>query len=147
MLSGAADVFLRKGFSRVIGTGGTLINLASLVYEAREGRDLRLRGYFEVKRKELENLGRKLIHLSKKKLKKLPGLDKKRDDIIKAGAVLANTMMRLLRTDSILVCDKGVREGMILDYVLKSRMKAKNPPPSLRVQWFGQKPFFSGRIL
>jgi exopolyphosphatase/guanosine-5'-triphosphate,3'-diphosphate pyrophosphatase len=147
MMRDTVDLYLRKGFSRAIGTGGTLINLASLVYEAREGRELRLRGYFEVKRKELEKLSRKLVRLPKRKLKKLPGLDKKRDDIITAGVILAITLMRLLKMNSILVSDKGVREGMILDHILRSRFKVKNPPPNLRVQWFGQKPYFSGRII
>ena len=124
-----------------------MINLASMVYEARESRRLRLRGHFELKRKDLARIHQKLIRLPAKRVQGMPGIDKKRADIITAGSVLMLTLMRLLKINKIFVSDKGIREGMILDYILRKKMKIKNVPPSVRVQWFGQKPFFSGRIL
>lgn len=133
-------------YSIIIGTGGTMINLASLVYEMREGRRLKLRGYYEMKRKDLEKLNDKLIHMSAKKINKLPGVDKKRADIMSAGSILAKTLLKLLRSDRIMVADKGIREGIILDYLLKRKLHLKRTYPNVRVQWFGQKPFFSGRI-
>lgn len=147
MVAPAASAIARKKFSKIIGTGGTLINLASIVYQNRRGRRLRLRGYFELKEKDLLKLHKKLIRLPLKRLKKLEGLDKKRADTIAAGSLLVAILMRVLKTDRIWVSDKGIREGMVLDYFLKRQMKMKNRPPSVRVQWFGQKPFFSGRIL
>lgn len=136
----------KKNFS-LTGTGGTLINLASMVYEIRESRSLRLRGYYELKSKELLKLHRKLIHMSTKRIRKVPGLDKKRADLIIAGSVLVTTLLKLLKKDRIYISDKGIREGLILDFIVKKYLKRQNVTPSLRVQWFGQKPFFSGKII
>lgn len=147
MVASVVKIVSRKKFRRVIGTGGTMINLASMVYEMKEGRRLRLRGYFELKKKDLMKLHQKLVRLRVKRLEKTPGLDKKRAKCITTGSLLVTTLMRLLRTDRIFVSDKGIREGMILDYLLKKKLRIKNVPPNVRVQWFGEKPFFSGRIL
>lgn len=147
MAAPAANAAVRKKFTQVIGTGGTMINLAAMVYQRREGRPLRLRGFFELKKKELAKLHQKLVNLPIKRIAKVPGLDKKRADTITAGSLLVLTVMRLLKIDSIFVSDKGIREGMILDTLSKKILKNKNQPPTLRVQWFGQKPFFSGRVV
>ncbi len=146
MIEPVAVYLNRRKFSRAIGTGGTMINLAAMVYEMREKRRLRLRGYFELHRKALEPLRHRLVRSSVKKIRKMPGLDKKRAATITAGSVLVETMMQRLKADRIFVSDKGIREGMILDFMMKKK-KWKRPLPSVRVQWFGQKPFFSGRIL
>ena len=144
-----ADVIksVEKKKFKLIGTGGTLINLASMVYELRESRELRLRGHFELKRKELVRLHRKLIHMSTKRIRKLPGLDKKRADLIIAGSVLVTTLLKQLKKERIYISDKGIREGVILDFITKKYLRSKKQQPSLRVQWFGQKPFFSGNIM
>ncbi len=136
----------KKKFS-LVGTGGTLINLASMVYESRESRSLRLRGYYELKRKDLLKLHRRLIHMSTKRIRKIPGLDKKRADLIIAGSVLVTTLLKELKKDHILISDKGIREGVILDFIVKKSLKSHRHKPALRVQWFGQKPFFSGKIM
>lgn len=135
-----------KKFS-LAGTGGTLINLASMVYEIRESRALRLRGYFELRKKELAKLHRKLVHMSIKRIRKIPGLDKKRADLIIAGSVLVMMLLKQFKKDRIFISDKGIREGLILDLIVKKYLKYKHVKPSLRVQWFGQKPFFSGKII
>ena len=137
----------RKKFKAVVGTGGTIINLASIAYELKEDRPLRLRGYYKLRRKEFLKLYRKISGMRERQIRKLPGLDRKRSDIILAGGVFVALLFKRLKTESILVSDKGIREGLLLDYLMRSQMKLKHPKPSLKVQWFGQKPFFSGKIL
>ncbi len=136
----------KKKFS-VIGTGGTLINLASRVYEKKENRELRLRGYFELQKKEFSRLHRKLVHMSAKRIRKMPGIDKKRADIITAGSVLVAVLLKNLKKDRIYICDKGIREGLILDYLAKKGKKRTRVRPAMKLQWFGQKPFFSGKMM
>ena len=137
----------RKKFLSLVGTGGTIINLASIVYEMKEKRPLRLRGYFRLSRKAFLKLYRKMSGLRESQLRKLPGLDRKRSDIIFAGGVFVALLFKRFKSEAILVSDKGIREGLLLDFLMKSQIKLKRPKPSLRVQWFGQKPFFSGKIL
>lgn len=146
-LSEVVQSLARKKFAVVVGTGGTIINLASVVYESKEGRPLRLRGYFKLRKEEFLKLHRKMAGLRERQLRKLPGLDRERSDIILAGGVFVALLFKRLKSESILVSDKGIREGLLLDYLMKSQMKLKRPKPSLKVQWFGQKPFFSGKIL
>ena len=145
-LNGTARRLRKKGYSRILGTAGTFINLASIVYEAKESRPLRLRNAFELKRKDLKPIYQKLIRMNEKQLKRMPGLDRKRSNIIVAGCVLVMTLMRLLKADKVFVSDKGIREGLLLDFILKNKIRRKVGRPSLDVRWFGQKPFFSGKI-
>lgn len=137
----------RRKFSSLVGTGGTIINLASVTYELKKGRPLRLRGYYKLSVDEFLKLRRKMAGMSERELRRLPGLDHKRSDIILAGGVFAALLFKRLKIGSILVSDKGIREGLILDHMMRSQMGLKRPKPSLKVQWFGQKPFFSGKIL
>jgi len=136
-----------KKFLMVVGTAGTMINLAAVVYQAREKRPLRLRGTFELTKKDFLKRHRKMIEMSHRQLRDLPGLDRNRSDIIVAGSVLVWLLMKHLKNDPFFISDKGIREGMILDHLMRSVMMLKKPKPNLRVQWFGQKPFFSGKIL
>lgn len=146
-LSEVIQAIGRKKFKAVVGTGGTIINLASIAYESEEGRPLRLRGYFKFRKEVFLKLHKKMVAMRERQIKKLPGLDCKRSDIILAGGVFTALLFKRLKISSILVSDKGIREGLILDHMMRSEMKLKRPKPSLKVQWFGQKPFFSGKIL
>lgn len=146
-LSEVLQALGKKKFSMAVGTGGTIINLASIAYETREGRALRLRGHYQLTQKDFTKLYRKMSGLRERQIRKLPGLDRKRSDIIFAGAVFVALLFKRLKTESIFVSDKGIREGILLDFLVKNQLKPRKPKPSLRVQWFGQKPFFSGKIL
>ncbi len=134
------------GFSEVIATAGTMINLASMVYEDKESKPFRLTNHFRMRSKGLKKIHKKLLKKNLRELLKMPGLDLKRADIITAGGVLVNTLMKLLKTESLLVSNKGIREGSILDFILKNSPKAAGGETNLRVQWSGQKPFFNGKI-
>lgn len=135
-----------KKFS-VIGTGGTMINLASMAYERKEKRELRLRGYYELQKNEFLRLHRKLVRMNSKRIRKLPGIDKKRADIMAAGSVLVMTLFKHLKKDSMFICDKGIREGVILDFIARLSGKGGKARPAVKLQWFGQKPFFSGKMM
>ena len=76
----------------------------------------------------------------------MPGLDLKRADIMTAGSVLVNTLMKLFKKQGLLVSNKGIREGTILDFILRNHLKTAAPTSNIHVQWFGQKPFFNGKI-
>ena len=54
---------------------------------------------------------------------KLPGLEPERTDIVVAGAVLLDTILRRLGADDITLCDLALREGLILDYVSRNRQQ------------------------
>ena len=47
----------------------------------------------------------------------LPGLDPRRADLMPAGAVLLDTILKRLGATEITLCDLALREGLILDYI------------------------------
>jgi exopolyphosphatase/guanosine-5'-triphosphate,3'-diphosphate pyrophosphatase len=52
---------------------------------------------------------------------KMPGLDPRRADLIVAGGVLLDEIMRRLEADEITLCDFALREGLVLDYIHRNR--------------------------
>jgi exopolyphosphatase/guanosine-5'-triphosphate,3'-diphosphate pyrophosphatase len=48
-------------------------------------------------------------------------LDPRRADLGVAGAVLLDSLLRLLGADELTLCDLALREGLVLDYVRKNR--------------------------
>ena len=105
----------------VIGTAGTMINLASMVYESETSKHLKLKRYYALERWGLEKVHERLAEMPLKKRLNFPGLDSRRADIIIAGSVLVRVLMRLFRMNRILVSKKGIREGMVLDFIARNR--------------------------
>ena len=52
---------------------------------------------------------------------RMPGLEPRRADLVVAGSVLLDTILRALGADDITLCDLALREGLILDYVHRNR--------------------------
>jgi len=57
------------------------------------------------------------ILLSRKKADRigLPGLEKNREEVIAAGAIIIRTVMETLGLSQLLVSDLGLREGVLID--------------------------------
>ena len=119
-LSGAAKKIKKMKVAGVIGTAGTLINLGSMVYESASSKHLKLVHHYVLERKPLEKVHEQISHLPLRQRLNFPGLDARRADIILAGSVLVRTLMRLLKIEKITISKLGIREGLILDYMVKS---------------------------
>jgi exopolyphosphatase/guanosine-5'-triphosphate,3'-diphosphate pyrophosphatase len=115
------DEIARAGFSRVIGTSGTVLSLGAVV-AAEEGHapgaTLRNR---RISAKQLHRARKMLVGLDLEGRLKVPGLDPRRGDLAVAGAVLLDTIVRRLGAEEITLCDLSLREGLILDYVARHR--------------------------
>ncbi len=101
--------------AQVIGSGGTLTNLAGMVL-ARQGLD---RGHHVhgtvVTRAELEHVLDVLQEMSPTERQTVPGLSPARADIIIAGlAVIAEVLARL-EVRELVVSAYGIREGLLLE--------------------------------
>ena len=120
-LGKAAKKIRNLKVSMVIGTAGTMINLGSMVYEREMARPLRLAHHYVMDRWKLEKIHEEIIRLPLRKRLNFPGLDSKRADIIVAGSLLVRTLMLLLRIDRITISKRGIREGVILDFIDKNR--------------------------
>ena len=105
------------GFDRVIGTSGTMLSLGVMVATAARGasptelRNLRVSG------KQIRRLRKQVRGLDLERRLAIPGLDPRRADLVVAGTVLLDTLLRRLDADEVTLCDLALREGLVLDYV------------------------------
>jgi len=51
----------------------------------------------------------------------LPGLEKGREEVIAAGAIIIRTVMETLGVPAVLVSDLGLREGVLIDLATRTR--------------------------
>ncbi len=103
---------------RLVGTSGTIEALA--VLHARQFQETvphPLQG-FTVSRTALEDLTRKLATLDYAARCELPGMSERRAEIIVAGAAILTEAMAMLAVDEIVLCERALREGTIVDWML-----------------------------
>ena len=103
---------------RLVGTAGTIETLAMI--HAREKSGLipsTLNGY-QFSLKDLQELVNRLRKLSNSEKADIPGMPDKRSEVILAGAVILQEVMTLLGSESVTVCERSLREGVIVDWML-----------------------------
>jgi exopolyphosphatase/guanosine-5'-triphosphate,3'-diphosphate pyrophosphatase len=109
------------GFDRVIGTSGTILSMGVVAATAaRGGPPTELRN-LRVSAKQLRRLRKTVRELDLASRLRMPGLDPRRADLVVAGAVLLDTILRRLDASELTLCDLALREGLILDYVRRNR--------------------------
>ncbi|MEH1838757.1 MAG: Ppx/GppA phosphatase family protein [Nostoc sp.] len=103
---------------RLVGTSGTIETLA--IIHAREKSGVipsTLNGY-QFSLKDLQELVNRLRKLSNSETAAIPGMPEKRAEVILAGAVILQEAMTLLGSKSVTVCERSLREGVIVDWML-----------------------------
>jgi len=109
------------GFDRVIGTSGTILSLGTVASVNARGvppTDLR---NLRVSAKQIRRLRKEVSSLDLESRLALPGLDPRRADLVVAGAILLDTILRRLGAEDLTLCDLALREGLVLDYVRRNR--------------------------
>jgi exopolyphosphatase/guanosine-5'-triphosphate,3'-diphosphate pyrophosphatase len=97
----------------LIGTGGTLRNLAKIDRETRHYPIRTLHGY-ELTLDRLAEVVDQLASTRKKRRDEIAGLSAGRADSIVGGAVVIQALAEFVRAKTILVSGQGVREGVAL---------------------------------
>lgn len=111
------ETIVEAGYDRVIGTSGTILSLGTVATAIDRGavpteiRNLR------VPAKSLRKLRKSAIDMDLEERMHLPGLDPRRADLMVAGAILLDTLLRRLGAEEITLCDLALREGVLLDYI------------------------------
>jgi exopolyphosphatase/guanosine-5'-triphosphate,3'-diphosphate pyrophosphatase len=101
---------LRPG-SRLVGTGGTVRNLAKIERFRLKTPGSRLHGH-EISREAVEGIEAELRSLPRRKRAAVLGLSKDRSDSIVAGAAVIARLVARVAADDILVSGQGLREGL-----------------------------------
>jgi exopolyphosphatase/guanosine-5'-triphosphate,3'-diphosphate pyrophosphatase len=106
---------------RIIGTSGTLLNIASITGHLRgDPHDNHLNN-FVVEAEEVAKVCRLLMKSSKQERLRIKGLDDKRADLIVAGACLTEYLFDKLKAKQLIGCTWALREGVLLDFISKHR--------------------------
>jgi exopolyphosphatase/guanosine-5'-triphosphate,3'-diphosphate pyrophosphatase len=115
------DQIARAGFNRVIGTSGTILSIGSVI-AASEGRaaDMSLRSR-RIAAKQVRRLRKAIVTQSIEKRMRIPGLEPRRADLVVAGIILLDELLRRLDAAEITLCDLSLREGLVLDYIARHR--------------------------
>ena len=109
-----------SGFDRVIGTSGTILSIGVVAATSARGEppeDLR---NLSVSAKQIRRVRKEVTTLDLEQRLAMPGMDPRRADLVVAGSVLLDTILRRLGADDVTLCDLALREGMILDYVRRN---------------------------
>lgn len=103
---------------RLVGTAGTIETLALI--HAREKLGIvptPLNGY-QFSLKDLREIILRLRKMNYAERAAVPGMSDRRSEIIVAGAVILQEAMTLLGLDTITICERSLREGVIVDWML-----------------------------
>ena len=103
---------------RLVGTSGTIEALAALHARERLGIvPTPLHGY-ELPLRDLQEIINRVRRLSLSDRAALPDMSERRAEIILAGAVILQEAMLLVGAESVVICERSLREGVIVDWML-----------------------------
>ncbi|MGH7860460.1 MAG: HD domain-containing protein [Candidatus Binatia bacterium] len=119
----------------LVGTSGTLLNLTAMA-AAIDGRRKLPRKLHNVplRRAALGKVRHEVLARDSEERARIPGLDRRRLDLIPAGAVLAETLMSGFDLPELRACEWALREGILLDFIARHRrdVEAAEKVPDVR---------------
>lgn len=98
----------------LVGMGGAVTNLTAVMLGLSTYQPERIQGA-RLSRTEVERQIDVYRTRSAEERRHIPGLQPKRADIILAGACIVATVMDRLRRDAVIVSDRGLRHGLLVD--------------------------------
>jgi exopolyphosphatase/guanosine-5'-triphosphate,3'-diphosphate pyrophosphatase len=113
----------KGGFEVVVGSSGTILNLAEMVRARRGKEPLRQVGNAVITAGELGKVVDDLASRTRVADRlEVPGLDPRRADIILGGALVLEQSFRALGIQELVVSDFALREGVLLDVLHRRRL-------------------------
>jgi exopolyphosphatase/guanosine-5'-triphosphate,3'-diphosphate pyrophosphatase len=102
----------------LVGTSGTIECVAALIAQDRLGFVPEPLNGFHFTLEELQTWTNKLRKLDLEERLDLPEMSARRAEIILAGAVILQEAMIMLGTESLTICERALREGVVVDWML-----------------------------
>ena len=94
-----------------------------------EEEDGAIRGLL-VSADELDKLAQKLRRSSHAERIDMVGIDARRADLLPTGAIILATLVEMLGLHGLMICDWGLREGVILEALARRARDAKKKSPA-----------------
>jgi len=101
-----------------VGTAGTITCLAAMAQKLPTFEPARIHNYV-LRLETIRELEGTLLTRTKAERVGLPGLEKNREEAIAAGAIIIRTIMETLGQRECLVSDLGLREGVLIERLLR----------------------------
>ena len=111
------ETIVEAGYDRVIGTSGTILSLGTVATAIDRGAAPTEVRNLRVPAKSLRRLRKSAVDMDLEERMHLPGQDPRRADLMVAGAILLDTLLKKLGAEEITLCDLALREGVLLDYI------------------------------
>ncbi|MBU6250171.1 MAG: Ppx/GppA family phosphatase [Cyanobacteria bacterium REEB417] len=106
---------------QLVATSGTAMALAALAAAEDPRPPLKLQGY-RLSRERVDQLVNRLVALTPQQRRELPALNERRAEIIVPGALILQTTMASLQIPELVICERALREGLIVDWMLRNRL-------------------------
>lgn len=103
---------------RLVGTSGTIETLVMIQVREKLGYVPSTLNGSEISLKDLQEWVNRLRKMNNVERAAIPGMPEKRSEVILAGAVILQEAMTLLGVESLIVCERSLREGVIVDWML-----------------------------
>lgn len=100
--------------SRVVGVAGTVTTLFAVQHQVASYDAALVEGQ-PLTRTEIRALRERLCATPLAERRTLPGLQPKRADVICAGAMILEAALERLKSEELVVSDRGVRWGLLVD--------------------------------
>jgi exopolyphosphatase/guanosine-5'-triphosphate,3'-diphosphate pyrophosphatase len=110
------------------GTSGTILNTAALINH-RTSKPLE--DVSTITLVELEALNRYLAKQTRKQLSRIPVINERRAEVIVAGALILEGVMRRLKIEVLQTCPYALREGVIINYLEEVETASMPPVPDV----------------
>jgi exopolyphosphatase/guanosine-5'-triphosphate,3'-diphosphate pyrophosphatase len=115
-LQSTAEQLRDYRFDLLLGTSGTVMGLAALDAAQSGASAQRAHGYV-LKLARLRTLQREMRALTPAERRRMPGMNPRRSDIIVAGNAIVMGVLEALGRDELIVCERALREGVVVDYL------------------------------
>ncbi|TBR59877.1 Ppx/GppA family phosphatase [Mastigocladus laminosus UU774] len=103
---------------RLVGTSGSIETLAMINARDKLGFVPSTLNGYQFSLKDLREWVNRLRKMTNLERATIPGMPEKRSEVILAGAVILQEAMNLLGLETIAVCERALREGVIVDWML-----------------------------
>ncbi|WP_353929919.1 Ppx/GppA phosphatase family protein [Okeanomitos corallinicola TIOX110] len=103
---------------QLVGTSGTIETIATIHAKEKMGVVPSTLNGYQFTLQDLRTWVTRLRRMNNVERAAVAGMPEKRSEVILAGAVILQEVMSLLNVESIVLCERSLREGVIVDWML-----------------------------
>lgn len=109
-----------SGFAVMYGSSGTAQNVAEIVAHGSAATVPTSFRNYSLSLEDIQAVTRRLCALTLEQRRRIPGINPERADIIIGGSCILQTVMETVGATSIQISDRGLREGIVFDRLLRN---------------------------